>query len=96
LWRHAWGDGAHCSSAAQRSHGAHCPPLSAAAQRHTQFCWSPAPVDSFGADSRFEMACSSSAFTFCALAVLERWERASSQSVTESRNFSFGVEAISA
>jgi hypothetical protein len=25
VWRHPWGDGAHCRSAAQRGHGAHCP-----------------------------------------------------------------------
>jgi hypothetical protein len=27
VWRDAWGDGAHCPYAAQRVHGAHCPPL---------------------------------------------------------------------
>jgi hypothetical protein len=63
VWRHAWSDSAHCPSAAQRGHGAHCPPLfSAAAQRQTtKLCWwvpssSPTPRSSsafnfFGIDS---------------------------------------------
>jgi len=48
LWQHAFGDGAPCSSAAQRGNGAHRPPLfSAAAQRQTtKFCW-PATSSSF-------------------------------------------------
>ena len=43
VWRHAWGDGAHCPSAAQRGHGARCPSIfSAAAQRQTTKFGSPA------------------------------------------------------
>jgi hypothetical protein len=36
-------------------------------------------LDSFGVDSRFETARSSSAFNFCALAFPETWDRATSR-----------------
>jgi hypothetical protein len=52
-------------------------PLSAAAKRQTIIFASP-QLDSFGVDSRFEAARSSSAFKFCALAVPETWDRATS------------------
>jgi hypothetical protein len=43
------------------------PLFSAAAQRRTAKFWSQLRVDSFGVDSRFETACSSSAFNFFGL-----------------------------
>jgi hypothetical protein len=53
-------------------------------------------LDSFGVHSRFEMARSSQAFYFCALAVPETRDRATtSQSVTTGfHNFTFSVGAI--
>jgi hypothetical protein len=53
-------------------------------------------LDSFGVDSRFETARSSSAFHLCALAVPETWDRATTTTTTGSRNSAFGVGAISA
>jgi hypothetical protein len=53
-------------------------------------------LDSFGVDSRFETARSSSAFHFYALAVPETWDRATSHhAVTGSKNCTFRVGAIS-
>jgi hypothetical protein len=73
VWRHAWGDGAHCPSKAQRGHGAHCPrflvPLRSPTVNNNLLLVPSyvVRVDAFGVDLRFETARSSSAFNFFGL-----------------------------
>jgi hypothetical protein len=67
VWRCAWGDGAHCRSAAQQGHGTHCPRFLVPQPNGKQQNLGHQLRGSFDVDSRFETARSSSAFNFFGL-----------------------------
>jgi hypothetical protein len=77
LRRDAWGDGAQCASTGDGAHGP-----STARPHSTKLCWSPATAEYFGVDSRFDMARSSSALYFFALAVPETLECTTPEPIT--------------
>jgi hypothetical protein len=96
VWRHAWGHGARCPSAAQRGHGGMLRAMTAnsdGGRQQTRFFWC-----RFKIRSRFETARSSSAFNFRVDKRLGEMGVRCHHHIpvtTRSHNFTFSVAAVS-